>query len=401
MIDYIKFKNYRVFRNEQELKLRPITIVFGKNNSGKSAILKLPVLIDNMLNNNSSEVIPDISGDNPIVYTELRDIVYGKATKAVELGVAEDGTTSLNWSFFVDTMQKPNSRIEKLAMSMNGEKHSLQLDTDTIYQIDDTMETMEIGFKGLIPQNIPFTKSYATTLNKLKFSTDYIGAIRVLPQIDMRQQVTPAGKSGFSGQFAYQKLIADENISGSLLEKVSGWYEDNFAGWKLWVDKSRQPVIHIEMIKDGLKTNITETGMGIMQSLPIVVRACEPCDSPTLIIIEEPETHLHSAAHASLGELIALSTKTDSNKRYLIETHSKNLILRLRRLIANKQLSVDDVALYYVEFNEQTNSSSLRKINIQDDGSVDYWPKQMFDESLQEAIAIRTIQIRNSHDSRN
>ena len=34
MIDSIRFKNYRIFRTEQELHLRPITIIFGKNNSG-------------------------------------------------------------------------------------------------------------------------------------------------------------------------------------------------------------------------------------------------------------------------------------------------------------------------------------------------------------------------------
>lgn len=400
MLHSIRFKNYRVFRNEQELKLRPITIVFGKNNSGKSAILRLPVLIENMLKNSSDEIIPNIMGDNPSVYTEMKDIVYGKATKAIELGISDEGMASFDCSFFVDTIQKPNSRIEKMTMSLNGENHSFQLDTDNNYLLDDVLVARELAFKGMIPIDIETTDFYATTLNRLSFSTDYIGAIRVLPQIDMRQHNTPADKSGVSGQYGYQKLIADAYADGSLIEKVSGWYESNFSGWKLWIDRSRQPVIHLEMIKDGLKTNITETGMGIIQSLPIVVRACEPCSSPTLVIIEEPETHLHSAAHASLGELIALSAKTDSNKRYLIETHSKNLILRLRRLIANKQLTVDDVALYYVEFNEQTNSSSLRQINIQDDGSVDFWPKQMFDESLQEAIAIRTIQIRNNHDSR-
>ena len=91
--------------------------------------------------------------------------------------------------------------------------------------------------------------------------------------------------------------------------------------------------------------------------------------------------------------MIAVSAKEDTNKRYLIETHSKNFILRLRRLIANKQLDIDDVALYYVDFDEKNACSSLRKINIGSDGSVDFWPNRMFDESLQETLAIRTIQL--------
>ena len=60
----------------------------------------------------------------------------------------------------------------------------------------------------------------------------------------------------------------------------------------------------------------------------------EKCNKETLIIIEEPETHLHPAAHANLGELVCDSVKNDPFKKYLIETHSLNFIMRLRRLIA-------------------------------------------------------------------
>lgn len=57
---------------------------------------------------------------------------------------------------------------------------------------------------------------------------------------------------------------------------------------------------------------------------------------PTLIVVEEPETHLHPAAHGDLAERFVDSFIEDSNKRYLIETHSQNFVLRLRRLIAEK-----------------------------------------------------------------
>ena len=45
MINKISFKNYKLFKEKQTLELKPITILIGKNNSGKSAVLKLPVLI--------------------------------------------------------------------------------------------------------------------------------------------------------------------------------------------------------------------------------------------------------------------------------------------------------------------------------------------------------------------
>lgn len=45
----LSFTNYRIFAEKQDLSLAPVTVVFGKNNVGKSALLKLPVLIKNIL----------------------------------------------------------------------------------------------------------------------------------------------------------------------------------------------------------------------------------------------------------------------------------------------------------------------------------------------------------------
>ena len=49
MIDKIRFKNFKIFKNWQTLELRSITILIGKNNSGKSAVLKLTTLIEGSL----------------------------------------------------------------------------------------------------------------------------------------------------------------------------------------------------------------------------------------------------------------------------------------------------------------------------------------------------------------
>lgn len=50
MVYRICFKNYKIFRQWQMLELRPITILIGKNNSGKSAVLKLMTVIEGALN---------------------------------------------------------------------------------------------------------------------------------------------------------------------------------------------------------------------------------------------------------------------------------------------------------------------------------------------------------------
>ena len=68
-----------------------------------------------------------------------------------------------------------------------------------------------------------------------------------------------------------------------------------------------------------------------------------------MISIEEPELHLHPAAHGNLAELFVESL-TDTNKNYFIETHSQNFILRLRALVAEGKINCEDLAIYYVDY---------------------------------------------------
>jgi predicted ATP-dependent endonuclease of OLD family len=49
MVSQIRFKNFKLFKNWQTLEIKPITILIGKNNSGKTALLKLPAMIGESL----------------------------------------------------------------------------------------------------------------------------------------------------------------------------------------------------------------------------------------------------------------------------------------------------------------------------------------------------------------
>ena len=185
-----------------------------------------------------------------------------------------------------------------------------------------------------------------------------------------------------------------------IFDKVSNWYKDNFEGWGIDFQQNGE-TFSIEMSLDGLKIPVQDCGTGIIQSLPVVIRACQKAENPTLIVLEEPETHLNPAAHAELCQLIVDSTKDDENKRYLIETHSHTFILRLQRMLAEGSLKKDDVAIYYVEFDSQERSSNLNKLEMREDGSIPQWPKGMFVEVMEEVFAINSKRISTRNEYRN
>ncbi len=206
-------------------------------------------------------------------------------------------------------------------------------------------------------------------------------------------------KSGIIGEHTYQQLINDAlTTEQKIVKAVAAWYQENFEGWALRINQDRAPVFQVEIEKEDLKQNITDAGIGMSQVLPIVTRAKTKCLNETLIVIEEPETHLHPAAHANLAELFHTSQQEDPNKFYLIETHSLNLILRLRRLVAEKKLNKNDLAIYYVDFLKEKNCSELKRIDVNEMGKVSFWPEGIFNETLKETIGIRTAQIKNSNN---
>ena len=84
MIEQISFENYKLFRERQDLKLRPLTILIGKNSSGKSAITKLLPLIEQSISGNLGNNEPLLLDNNGVVLgSEFKDLVYGR----YEIGV--------------------------------------------------------------------------------------------------------------------------------------------------------------------------------------------------------------------------------------------------------------------------------------------------------------------------
>ncbi|MEN2400085.1 DUF3696 domain-containing protein [Flavobacterium sp. MC2016-06] len=405
MINKISFKNYKLFKEKQTLELKPITILIGKNNTGKSAVLKLMTLIEGSLNGKASNVF-ELKNDDVTSGDKFKDLIYGKFGRAIELELFQEDNIKgkediLNVAVSVDIdADLPILENWSLKEVFEDKKENELLDFQRIdkstylNELDDTEYLCE--FIGIYLTNYFYKDKPESsgTIYKIPFlKTDFIGSIREKSKQDYRLN-SVGTKSHPDGRYLYDFLIRDYlTTDKKYFSKISEWIKEKFEGWELYIDVDSEPY-HIELRREKLYINITETGMGIGQSLPLIIRANKPCDEETLIIIEEPESHLHPYAHAQLAQLFADSIKEDQNKRYLIETHSESFILRLRRLIVdnNHLLTKDDIRLYYVNFDEENNESTLKNIKIDHEGEVEWWPQDVFNESLKEVIGIRQAQ---------
>jgi predicted ATPase len=135
-------------------------------------------------------------------------------------------------------------------------------------------------------------------------------------------------------------------------------------------------VVHIEGHK---ALPLSAVGVGVSQVLPILVMGLLAPDN-TLLIVEQPELHLHPTVQARLGDFFMGLAKC--NKQCLIETHSENLVsqLRLHIVEAGGQENADCL-IYFADQDEQ-GAARFDPIEISLKGNILNWPDGFFDETM-------------------
>lgn len=384
-IKTVSFENYKAFFEKQTMQLKPITILIGKNSSGKSSIAKLFTLLENSLSGNIDE--PLLLKNNGVeLGGEFRDLVYKRQpSEIVTFGVEFDNNIKIE-AGIVRQDSSLNLIIDKWHLSTSEADKNISLnfirEANNInrYTKNDGTECEQV-FKGIVRNS---------DTSNFRIDVDYIGPFRILPerQFHLTGQLEYKD-TGVVGENAYAMLGVSKLNDTALYRKVGEWYKQYFDRWELVVEaNSSSPYVQILLQRDNVKVNIVDVGQGMNQALPLVVRANIKRED-SIIVLEQPELHLHPAAHGDLMELFAKSAK-ENNQTFIIETHSENMLLRLRRLIVENKFGFnsDDVVIYWVE-DVGIGGQELREITIDEDGVLSDWPEGVFSENLDEIIAIR------------
>ncbi|MDM8561121.1 DUF3696 domain-containing protein [Candidatus Parabeggiatoa sp. HSG14] len=121
-------------------------------------------------------------------------------------------------------------------------------------------------------------------------------------------------------------------------------------------------------------------GFGLTYALPVVtaVLFAHPGD---LLIIENPESHLHPQGQARLGKLFAKAA--ENGVQLFIETHSDHLLNGVRVATKHKDISPENVGIFFFERNPEKEEHLTEIVQpfIDENGRIDKWPKSFFDES--------------------
>ena len=231
----------------------------------------------------------------------------------------------------------------------------------------------------------------------------YLGPLREDPHPVNRRSLVPGSSAlGTKGEYMTAVLLdhADDWINApwpgkgelgckeaTLLEAVEEWLRFFDVAVETDLEETGLgPVLQIKDREGGKWMHLTHVGVGVSQLLPVIV-LCLLADEGSIIMLEQPELHLHPALQQRLGDFLLACA--NSGRQLIVETHSEYIVSRLRRWIA---LAPDDSLVSTVEIlfakKDERGDTHFRPVRANAYGGIEEWPEDFFDQSASEAQEI-------------
>ena len=361
-LDLRLFKCFEMLR----LPLAPLTLLSGPNSSGKSSVIQALVLLHQTMREHewSTRLALNGSGAHLGTVVDVVDEVHGR--NGFEIGVtAED--SSCRWTFDGDRRE----------MSMRVRRVS----------VDGRASETPAMLRHLLPPNAD--GAVAPLAARLRGLT-YITAERVGPQEAYPLEDPYDVVVGAKGEHAVSVLhwsrdepvlpaLALPGAPKTLLRQVQARMRHLFPG--CGVDLQQVPQTNAVTL--GLRTSDEtgfhrpiHTGFGLTQILPIAVAALS-ANAGSLMLIENPEVHLHPAGQASMGEFLADVAR--AGVQVIVETHSDHVLNGIRRAVKTGRLTPEQVLIHFFR-PRSDDGAQVHSPALDAAGNIDVWPEGFFDQ---------------------
>lgn len=211
----------------------------------------------------------------------------------------------------------------------------------------------------------------------------YLGPLRPPPAREVTWSQQMPSRLGAMGTETVQALLGNERADDpwKLKSAVGDWLKKLDLGDAIEISRIGRGLLYqIEVLRDGRRTNLVDVGYGVSQVLPVIV-LLHFAPPGSVLLIEDPEAHLHPVAQAALADMFVEVGKA-RNLQILIETHSEHLFRRLQYLVAAEKLASTDCALYYLERDEP--AAKLTRLEVDEYGRVKNWPDSFFGDAIGE-----------------
>jgi len=389
--------NYKAFKDSGTIEVRPLTLFFGRNNSGKSALMRLPRLILHALSSGAPRNGFPLQVEGLSYGRVFRDVIHGgipHGFASFHVCLEDEDLGRLDLTAKVQNVQRALPRPgESSEFTVVSEWELRSPSVRTLMwepaqgRTPHYRDVGALAFRGLMPEprgDWAFLEPWRAQIEEFEERGTHLGPIRATAR--PTYEAASPKSLGLEGEEAAGWLLHDK----ALLDQVSAWLENHLDGWRLSLDQAGS-AFHCTLSRGLITVNLSDAGQGMQQVLPVVIQQLLHVKSEQsfLSLVEQPELHLHSSAQAPLADLF-LETAKQRRGAVLVETHSENILLRVRRRIAEGEKGIDPdlVSLYWVDERPE-GYSVVQRINIDKDGEVDTWPSGVFSEGYEEVKALR------------
>lgn len=340
MLKSFSVENYRSFARRQQVELRPLTLFFGWNSGGKSALLRFLPLISESVH----------VGGPPIW---LGGAVGRRATWP-GLVCKASGRSGLNFG-----LEWEGDHHLASEWKIAGDSEGSYQEIESVGLDGAAQDRATCDWAGLLPDgqlNKPLSKEFQElrlNLLSLRDEVQWINGIRTRPP----RVVTYGGGASDTlspdGSDAVDHLIAAQlrSTADPLLEATRAFFAA--MGEQLVLDNPMEGAWRVLLHPAGApqaRVELCDTGEGYSQVLPVLVAlARAQTGGPRLVCLEQPELHLHTRAQAELAKQLVATAKSASEPRLMVETHSEVLLTSIQLAIAKGDLSPELVRVYWIE----------------------------------------------------
>lgn len=367
MIEVISIDNFKCFR-AKNVKFKPLTVLSGVNAVGKSSLIQsllLAIQCDDSVKsvNRVNNVRISLNGVNGLYLGSISDISnYYTAEEDFSINYG-------NSEAMIDIKSNINKKKDTISFGA------------------------EISRQG----------SKVTALYSSLRESQYISAERLGPKT-IYEEAEDFTKVGEEGQYSIS--ILNNRINDSvpaerclnptsiklLLKSVEEWLDYLVPGTELrteYLNGVEKVKLEIRNSRSGKFIKPTNTGFGISYVLPIIV-AGMIAPHGSLLIVENPEAHLHPLGQSRVGEFLA--KVSESGVQVIVETHSDHFINGLRLAVTRGNLNKEHVLINFFSRTEDYEDIIVDDISINAIGELDKWPKGFLDQErndFQELMKMR------------
>ena len=340
MINQLNIKNFKLFREEIQLKLSNLTLLTGLNGRGKSSVIQALLLIKQSYQYDKS----------------LEYIVFD--SNLLELGSFED-IRNVDENVTISIFQEGIDYLFSFYSIKNNDLKA-ELTYDRRLDISSLIDNMR-----------------------------YISADRGSPKLYYKKSVLHdeeyVGKNGeytASVLFENREKIVQESLllkkdttPPFLLDQTGLWIERIFGSHSLNISNTIDTIVEITFSKERKNFKPVNVGFGYSYVLPIIVAGLLAKEGD-ILLIDTPEAHLHPSAQSRLAKFLAkISTL---GVQIIIETHSDHIVNGFRVSLKHKVINEESFVIQFF------NDTGIEEVKVTEEGEIKHWPDGFFDQDIKD-----------------